>query len=213
MWRSAQLEAGSTHDRLWNAAQLEMVHTGKMHGFMRMCVCAALRCAALRAHVCVRALRMWKQLLTLCGMPPPADAAPQVLGQEGTRPQPHTHTSNPPCLPAFHPHHYPLHPHTRIHTSTRTSAASHAHSHLPSTQILEWTASPAVALSDAIYLNDRFSLDGRDPNGYVGCMWSIAGIHDMGWAERPVFGKIRYMNYAGWCAECMRVRACECESC
>ncbi len=64
-------------------------------------------------------------------------------------------------------------------------------------QILEWTASPEVALADAIYLNDRYSLDGRDPNGYVGCMWSIAGIHDMGWAERPVFGKIRYMNYAG----------------
>ena len=64
-------------------------------------------------------------------------------------------------------------------------------------KILEWTASPEVALADAIYLNDRYSLDGRDPNGYVGCMWSIAGIHDMGWAERPVFGKIRYMNYAG----------------
>jgi deoxyribodipyrimidine photo-lyase len=64
-------------------------------------------------------------------------------------------------------------------------------------KILEWTASPEVALADAIYLNDRYSLDGRDPNGYVGCMWSIAGIHDMGWAERPVFGKIRFMNYAG----------------
>ena len=64
-------------------------------------------------------------------------------------------------------------------------------------KILEWTASPEVALADAIYLNDRYSLDGRDPNGYVGCMWSIAGIHDMGWAERPVFGKIRYMNHAG----------------
>jgi deoxyribodipyrimidine photo-lyase len=43
----------------------------------------------------------------------------------------------------------------------------------------------------------RFSLDGRDPNGYAGLAWSIAGIHDMGWAERPIFGKIRYMNYDG----------------
>ena len=43
----------------------------------------------------------------------------------------------------------------------------------------------------------RYSLDGRDPNGYVGCMWSICGIHDMGWKEREVFGKIRYMNYKG----------------
>jgi deoxyribodipyrimidine photo-lyase len=104
LYTRAQLEAGATQDRLWNAAQMELVHLGKMHGFMRM---------------------YWAK------------------------------------------------------------------------KILEWTASPEVALADAIYLNDRYSLDGRDPNGYVGCMWSIAGIHDMGWAERPVFGKIRFMNYAG----------------
>ena len=49
----------------------------------------------------------------------------------------------------------------------------------------QWTASPAEALETSIYLNDRYSLDGRDPNGYVGCMWSIAGIHDQvgGWVE------------------------------
>uniref|UniRef100_A0A671KMA5 Deoxyribodipyrimidine photo-lyase n=1 Tax=Sinocyclocheilus anshuiensis TaxID=1608454 RepID=A0A671KMA5_9TELE len=64
-------------------------------------------------------------------------------------------------------------------------------------KILEWTASPEEALSIAIYLNDRLSLDGCDPNGYVGCMWSICGIHDQGWAERTIFGKIRFMNYAG----------------
>ena len=40
-------------------------------------------------------------------------------------------------------------------------------------------------------------MDGRDPNGYVGVAWSILGIHDMGWAERAVFGKIRFMNYDG----------------
>lgn len=64
-------------------------------------------------------------------------------------------------------------------------------------KILEWTESPEEALATAIYLNDRYSIDGRDPNGYVGCMWSICGIHDMGWKERPVFGKIRFMNYNG----------------
>ena len=91
-----------------------------------------------------------------------------------------------------------------MHSSHAVSLLSDAHIAPPflscrywAKKILEWTASPAVALADAIYLNDRYSLDGRDPNGYVGCMWSIAGIHDMGWAERPVFGKIRYMNYAG----------------
>lgn len=64
-------------------------------------------------------------------------------------------------------------------------------------KILEWTETPEIALETAIYLNDRYELDGRDPSGYVGCMWSIAGIHDQGWAERAVFGKIRYMNYQG----------------
>ena len=111
-------------------------------------------------------------------------------------------------------------------------------------QILEWSPSPEHALRWSIYLNDRYSLDGRDPNGYVGCMWSICGTHDQvggcalvscdarvcgmcpllrqpfahrrvtagngmahrgpplpprcqGWKERPVFGKIRYMNYNG----------------
>lgn len=64
-------------------------------------------------------------------------------------------------------------------------------------KILEWSPSPAEALRRAIYLNDRYSLDGRDPNGYVGCAWSVMGTHDMGWAERAVFGKIRYMNYNG----------------
>ena len=46
-------------------------------------------------------------------------------------------------------------------------------------------------------MNDKYSLDGRDPNGYVGVLWSIGGIHDMGWTERSIFGKIRYMNYKG----------------
>ena len=64
-------------------------------------------------------------------------------------------------------------------------------------KILEWTESPEQALEYAIYFNDRYNLDGRDPSGYVGCMWSICGTHDQGWGEREVFGKVRYMNYAG----------------
>jgi len=64
-------------------------------------------------------------------------------------------------------------------------------------KILEWTASPAEALRIGLYLNDKYSIDGRDPNGYVGVGWSVMGVHDMGWAERAVFGKIRYMNYNG----------------
>lgn len=64
-------------------------------------------------------------------------------------------------------------------------------------KILEWTKSPEEALSFALLFNDKYSLDGCDPNGFVGCMWSIGGIHDQGWGERPIFGKIRYMNYQG----------------
>lgn len=84
-------------------------------------------------------------------------------------------------------------------------------------KILEWTSSPSEAMRVAVWLvsnihfkhksintnihsytqNDKYEIDGRDPNGYVGCAWSIGGVHDQGWKERPVFGKIRYMNYAG----------------
>ncbi|KAM8851370.1 CPD photolyase isoform 2-T2 [Spinachia spinachia] len=104
LYTREQLEKASTHDKLWNAAQYQMVIEGKMHGFLRM---------------------YWAK------------------------------------------------------------------------KILEWTSSPEEALSIALYLNDRYSLDGQDPNGFVGCMWSICGIHDQGWKEREVFGKIRYMNYKG----------------
>ncbi|XP_038574376.1 CPD photolyase isoform X2 [Micropterus salmoides] len=104
LYTCEQLEKAKTHDKLWNAAQYQMITEGKMHGFLRM---------------------YWAK------------------------------------------------------------------------KILEWTSSPKEALSIALYLNDRYELDGQDPNGFVGCMWSICGIHDQGWGERPVFGKIRYMNYKG----------------
>lgn len=64
-------------------------------------------------------------------------------------------------------------------------------------KMLEWSASPEQALADCIYLNDKYSIDGGDPNGYVGILWSIAGLHDRPWTERSVFGTIRYMNAAG----------------
>lgn len=64
-------------------------------------------------------------------------------------------------------------------------------------KILEWTPSPALALEWGLYLNDKYSFDGSCPNGYVGVGWSVMGVHDMGWKEREVFGKIRFMNYNG----------------
>ncbi|MFC2088903.1 deoxyribodipyrimidine photo-lyase [Calditrichota bacterium] len=97
-------ELAQTHDDLWNAAQNQMVNTGKMHGYMRMYWCK---------------------------------------------------------------------------------------------KILEWIETPEEAMKIAIYLNDKYQLDGRDPNGYTGIAWSIGGVHDRAWFERDIFGKIRYMNYNG----------------
>jgi len=99
-----EFEQGMTHDDLWNAAQMEMVKGGKMHGYMRM---------------------YWAK------------------------------------------------------------------------KILEWSTSPEKAMETAIYLNDTYELDGRDPNGYVGIAWSIGGVHDRAWNERRIFGKVRYMSYNG----------------
>jgi len=99
-----EFENASTHEDLWNAAQIELLNTGKMHAYMRM---------------------YWAK------------------------------------------------------------------------KILEWSETPEEALKIAIYLNDKYELDGRDPNGYTGCAWSIGGIHDRAWVERKIFGKIRYMNRNG----------------
>lgn len=64
-------------------------------------------------------------------------------------------------------------------------------------KILEWTKDVSEAMEIAIYLNDKYELDGRDPNGYTGIAWSLGGVHDRAWGERKVFGKIRYMSYKG----------------
>ena len=64
-------------------------------------------------------------------------------------------------------------------------------------KILEWSDSAQVALDTTIYLNDKYSIDGGDPNGYTGIMWAITGLHDRPWFEREIFGKIRYMNIGG----------------
>ena len=52
----------------------------------------------------------------------------------------------------------------------------------------------AEAFDTAVELNDKYELDGRDPNGYAGIAWAIVGKFDRAWSERPIFGKIRYMS-------------------
>ena len=63
-------------------------------------------------------------------------------------------------------------------------------------KILEWSESGRTALGTMIHLNDKYALDGRDPNSYTGILW-VLGLHDRAWGpERPVFGKVRYMSSA-----------------
>jgi deoxyribodipyrimidine photo-lyase len=63
-------------------------------------------------------------------------------------------------------------------------------------KILEWTRTPQDAVDLMVYLHDRFSLDGRDPNTYTNILWCL-GLHDRPWNERPVFGMVRYMSLDG----------------
>jgi deoxyribodipyrimidine photo-lyase len=63
-------------------------------------------------------------------------------------------------------------------------------------KILEWAPDPAAAFDWAVALNDRYELDGRDPNGYAGIAWSIVGKLDRPWFNRPVFGLVRPMTGA-----------------
>jgi deoxyribodipyrimidine photo-lyase len=103
LYTEARLDAGDTHDRLWNAAQRQMVMAGWMHGYVRM---------------------YWAK------------------------------------------------------------------------KILEWTSSADEAFDIAVRFNDRYLLDGRDPNGYANIAWAIGGKHDRPWPPRPVYGTVRSMSYA-----------------
>ncbi len=64
-------------------------------------------------------------------------------------------------------------------------------------KVLQWTISPEQAIEYLVKMNDFYSIDGGDPNGYAGILWSVGAVHDRPWGEREVFGVIRYMNYEG----------------
>jgi len=61
-------------------------------------------------------------------------------------------------------------------------------------KILEWAPDPATAFDWAVILNDKYELDGRDPNGYAGIAWAIVGKLDRPWFNRPVYGLVRPMT-------------------
>ncbi len=68
-------------------------------------------------------------------------------------------------------------------------------------KILEWSRTPWEAHATALALNNKYFLDGRDANSFANVAW-IFGQHDRPWGERPMFGKVRYMNAAGLERKC-----------
>jgi deoxyribodipyrimidine photo-lyase len=63
-------------------------------------------------------------------------------------------------------------------------------------KIIEWSPTHDEAVKTMVYLHDRYALDGRDPNTYTNILWCL-GLHDRPFAERPIFGQVRYMSYDG----------------
>lgn len=68
-------------------------------------------------------------------------------------------------------------------------------------KILEWSETPEDGFRRTLRLNNRYLLDGRDPNSYANVGW-IYGLHDRPWGERPIFGTVRYMSAGGLERKC-----------
>lgn len=68
-------------------------------------------------------------------------------------------------------------------------------------KILEWSKTPQIAYRTTLAFNNKYFIDGRDPNSYTGVGW-IYGVHDRAWTERPIFGKTRYMAASGLERKC-----------
>jgi deoxyribodipyrimidine photo-lyase len=84
----------------------------------------------------------------------------------------------------------------------RTTGFMHNHMRMYwGKQVLAWSTAPEEAYETLIRLNNRYFLDGRDPNTYAGVNW-IFGLHDRPWPERPIFGKVRSMTAAGLRRKC-----------
>jgi deoxyribodipyrimidine photo-lyase len=66
-------------------------------------------------------------------------------------------------------------------------------------KILAWSKTPEDAFETTLYLNNKYFVDGRNPNSYANVAW-VFGQHDRAWQERAVFGKVSYMPAGGWSA-------------
>jgi deoxyribodipyrimidine photo-lyase len=84
----------------------------------------------------------------------------------------------------------------------RTTGFMHNHMRMYwGKQVLAWSTDPEEAYETLIRLNNRYFLDGREPNSYAGVGW-IFGLHDRPWPERPIFGKVRTMTASGLRRKC-----------
>lgn len=116
----------------------------------------------------------------------------QTLRQHGHDPRPHVYTSDQFEAAATHD---PLW--NAAQRQMTTTGWMHGYVRMYwAKKILEWSDRPEQALEIAIRLNDRYELDGRDPNGYTNIAWAIGGKHDRPWPPRPVYGTIRSMSLA-----------------
>ncbi len=68
-------------------------------------------------------------------------------------------------------------------------------------KIVEWSGGPEKAFKTALAINNKYFLDGRDPNSYAGVAW-LFGKHDRAWPRRPIFGKVRTMTAGGLERKC-----------
>jgi len=68
-------------------------------------------------------------------------------------------------------------------------------------KVLEWSPSPQEAYDTLLFLNNRYFIDGRDPNSFAGVGW-VFGLHDRAWFQRDIFGKVRYMAASGLERKC-----------
>jgi deoxyribodipyrimidine photo-lyase len=68
-------------------------------------------------------------------------------------------------------------------------------------KILEWSSSPELAFSNTLAINNKYFIDGRDPNSYAGVAW-IYGVHDRAWPQRSIYGKVRCMMASGLERKC-----------
>jgi deoxyribodipyrimidine photo-lyase len=68
-------------------------------------------------------------------------------------------------------------------------------------KILEWSQTPEEGFATTLALNNKYFLDGRDPNSFAGVAW-VYGVHDRAWPQRPIYGKVRCMMASGLERKC-----------